>query len=77
MRRHSARLAYAGVPLNRRASPVLFAEEFQSLLQYHLAIKPVLAASPEPVQWPAFGVGDGQHEQMLLVRFERDHVGES
>jgi hypothetical protein len=30
----------------------------------------------EPVQWPAFGVGDSQHEQMSLVLLERDHVGE-
>jgi hypothetical protein len=30
----------------------------------------------EPVEWPAFGVGDSRDEQVLLVLFERDHVGE-
>ena len=30
----------------------------------------------EPVQWPAFGVSEGQHEQVSLVLFERDPVGE-
>jgi hypothetical protein len=30
----------------------------------------------EPVEWPAFGVGDSQDDQVLLVLFERDHVGE-
>ena len=39
-------------------------------------MRPVLAASPEPVQWPALGVSDGQDEQVSLVLFERDHVGE-
>ena len=30
----------------------------------------------EPVQRPAFGVCDSQHEHMTLVLFERDHVWE-
>ena len=30
----------------------------------------------EPVEWPAPGVDDRQDEDVLLVRFERDHIGE-
>ena len=30
----------------------------------------------EPVEWPALGVGDRQDEYVMLVLFERDHVGE-
>jgi hypothetical protein len=30
----------------------------------------------EPVEWPALGVGDRQDEHVVLVLFERDHVGE-
>jgi hypothetical protein len=31
----------------------------------------------KPVEWPALGVGDRQDEHVLLVLFERDHVGEA
>jgi len=30
----------------------------------------------EPIERPAFGVSDSQDEQVLLVLFERDQVGE-
>ena len=30
----------------------------------------------EPVEWPAPGVGDRQDEYVMLVLFERDHIGE-
>ncbi len=29
-----------------------------------------------PVEWPAPGLGDRQDEHVLLVLFDRDHVGE-
>ena len=31
----------------------------------------------EPVEWPPLGVGDRQDEDVLLVFFERDYIGES
>ena len=34
------------------------------------------ARAREPVEWPTLRVGDRQDEQVLLVLFERDQVGE-
>src|SRR5436190_10462374 len=39
--------------------------------------RPVPRPTAGEVEWPALGVGDRQDEHVVLVPFERDHVGES